>query len=114
MATPKLVFAIIPACLCLCACAQSPEDIQPAYVSSIPYESWTCPQLVEEQQHLTEALATASAHQAQAHSNDIAGVVLLGLPVASMSGANMKPQIATMKGDQDAVRRASRKAGCQP
>jgi hypothetical protein len=98
--------------LLLGACAQSPESIQPAYVSSVPYESWNCQQLGEEQQHLTEALATASTQQTQARSNDTAGVILLGLPLASMSGENIAPQIAKLKGEQEAVHRATQHNAC--
>lgn len=92
--------------LVLAACAQPPEAIQPAYVSSIAYESWTCRQLADEQSHLADALTRASTQQQQARSNDMAGVVLRGLPVASMSGENIAPQIAHLKGQQEAVRLA--------
>jgi len=93
-------------------CAQSPEAIQPAYVSSIPFESWSCDQLGQEQSHLDSALATASVQQSQARTNDVVGVLLIGLPVSSMSGENIAPQIARLKGEQDAVRRAMLRKGC--
>lgn len=96
----------------LSGCAQSPESIQPAYVSSIPYDGWTCTQLAEEGAHLDSALATASAQQSQARSNDIAAVILVGLPLASMSGGNIAPQIALYKGQQEAVRLASTRKSC--
>jgi hypothetical protein len=35
------------------------------------------------------------------------GVVFLGAPVASMSGQNVAPQIALIKGKQEAVHEAS-------
>jgi hypothetical protein len=90
----------------LAACAQSPDAIQPAYVSSVPYEGWTCKQLGDEQLHLADALARASVQQQQAHTNDTVGVLLIGLPVSSMSGENIAPQIANLKGSQEAVRLA--------
>lgn len=89
--------------LAVAACAQSPGSIQPAYVSAVPYESWTCPQLGDEQDHLSSALATASKAQENARTNDTMGVLFLGLPVASMSGENIAPEIAHLKGEQDAV-----------
>jgi hypothetical protein len=94
------------------ACAQSPEAIQPAYVSSVPFNGWTCAQLGEEQQHLAEALATASAQQNQARTNDTVGILFLGLPVSSMSGENIAPQIAHLKGEQEAVHRAIVRNSC--
>ena len=93
-------------------CAKSPESISPAYVSEMHYRDWTCEQLAEERSHLAAALTTASAQQEQARSNDIAGVILLGLPVASLSGDNIAPEIARLKGERDAVDRASRLSDC--
>ena len=78
-------------CLSLAACAQSPGAIQPAYVSSVPYESWTCLQLGDEQDHVAAALAQASTQQEQARTNDVVGVLLIGPPVSSMSGENIAP-----------------------
>jgi hypothetical protein len=88
------------------ACAPTPESIQPAYVSEVPFQSWTCQQLGEEQLRLGSALATASGQQNTARSNDVAGVIFLGLPVGSMSGQSIAPQIARYKGEQEAVHKA--------
>ena len=63
-------------------------------------------------QHLAEALATASVQQKNAHANDTAGVILLGLPLASMSGENIAPQIEALKGDQEAVGQAMQFGNC--
>jgi starvation-inducible outer membrane lipoprotein len=62
----------------LASCAQTPEEVRPAYTSSVAYESWTCRQLGEEQARLQGALTAASAQQSQTRSNDVAGWVLLG------------------------------------
>ena len=93
-------------------CAKSPESISPAYVSEMHYRAWTCEQLAQERSRLAAALTTASAQQEQARSNDIAGIILLGLPVASLSGDNIAPEIARLKGERDAVDRASRLSDC--
>jgi PDZ domain len=103
---------LLLACLSLAACAQSPGAIQPAYVSSIPYESWTCRQLGDEQHHVAAALAQASTQQEQARTNDVVGVLLIGLPVSSISGENIAPQIAHLKGAQEAVRLAMTHNAC--
>ena len=94
------------------ACAPTPESIQPAYISEVPYQSWTCQQLGEELGRLSNALSTASSQQNTARSNDIAGVILLGLPVGSMSGQSITPQIARYKGEQEAVNKAMIKNSC--
>lgn len=94
------------ASFCLAACAKSPESISASYVSHVGYQSWSCPQLGEEQHRLSAALATASTEQKKTRSQDTAGVILLGLPVSSMSGGNIAPEIARLKGEQEAVRKA--------
>lgn len=96
----------------LAACAPTPESIQPAYVSEVPYQSWTCTQLSEETGRLSNALSTASTQQNTARSNDVAGVIFLGLPVGSMSGQSIAPQIARYKGEQEAVHKAMIRNNC--
>ena len=96
----------------LVACAPTPESIQPAYVSEVPFQAWRCLQLGEEQLRLGAALATAATQQNTARSNDTVGVLLLGLPVGSMSGQSIAPQIARYKGEQEAVHRAMIRNHC--
>ena len=40
------------------------------------------------------------------------GVIFLGLPTGSMSGGNIAPEIARLKGEIEAVNRAQRIKGC--
>ena len=94
------------------ACAPTPESIQPAYVSEVPYQSWSCQQLGEELGRLHNALSTASTQQNTARSNDIVGVIFIGLPVGSMSGQSIAPQIARYKGEQEAVNKAMIRNSC--
>lgn len=94
------------------ACAPAPESIQAAYVSETPYRSWTCDQLGEELAKLDQALAVASQQQNTARTNDTVGIILIGLPVGSMSGQSIAPQIALYKGQHEAVRKASIRNGC--
>lgn len=90
----------------LSGCAVAPASIQPSYVSEVPYQSYTCTQLGQESQRLDAALATASKQQENARSGDTVGVLLLGLPVSSLSGANIAPEIANLKGQQIAVQKS--------
>lgn len=89
----------------LAGCAAKPEDIAPAYVSHMIYEPYTIDQLRAEEQRLQAALATASDAQRKARSNDTAGVILLGLPVSSLSGSNQAANIARLKGELEAVQK---------
>lgn len=102
----KIKIAFIGAALLLTACAKSPESISASYVSEVGYRSWTCQQLGEEQHRLSAAYAVAAQQQEKARSNDVAGVILIGLPVSSLSGDNIAPEIARLKGEQEAVRKA--------
>ena len=70
----------LAAILAVAGCAKAPESIAPAYVSTVPYSTWSCKQLGEESQRLDAAYAGAAAQQKKARGNDIAGVILIGLP----------------------------------
>lgn len=94
------------------ACAPTPESIAPAYVSELPYRSYTCEQLGEENARLNQALSTSSVAQNSARTNDTVGILLIGLPIGSMSGQSIAPQIALYKGQLEAVHRASIRNHC--
>lgn len=93
-------------------CAKSPDSIAPAYVSAVTYKSWSCRDLADELSRLSSALATASTQQENARTNDTVGVLLIGLPVSSLSGDNIAPQIADLKGRIEAVHEASVERHC--
>ena len=99
-------------CIGLIGCAANPESIAPAYVSYVTYQSWTCRQLAEEQSRLIAALSSASDAQRTARANDTMGVILLGLPVSSLSGSNQASNVARLKGELDAVQKAMTVKGC--
>lgn len=104
---------VIGALAALAGCAQSPESIQPAYVSPATYNGWTCSQLAEESARLSTALAQASKQQESARTGDTIGVIFLGLPVSSMSGSNVAPEVARLKGAVNAVSETQTKNNCQ-
>jgi starvation-inducible outer membrane lipoprotein len=104
--------AVAIAAFGLASCAQAPEEVRPAYVSSVAFDSWNCRQLGEEQARLQTALVAASTQQNQTRSNDVAGWLLLGLPVGSMSGGNVAPEIANYKGQIEAVQQAMIRKSC--
>lgn len=107
----RVLAAVAVVCF-VAGCAKTPESISPAYVSDVGYRSWSCANLAGEQQRLASALASASTEQSQARTTDIVGVVLIGIPVSSLSGGNIAPQIARLKGEQEAVRKAMLSKGC--
>lgn len=87
-------------------CATAPQNIAPAYVSHMTYMQFDVDQLGQEEARLQAALATASDAQSKARSNDIAGVILLGLPVSSLSGSNQASNVARLKGELEAIQKA--------
>lgn len=104
--------AVLAALAALAGCAEAPETIAPAYVGAAGYMSLTCSQIGEEQVRLTSALTTASTQQSSARTYDTVGVLLIGLPLSSMSGGNVSAQIAQYKGEQIALERAARMKSC--
>jgi hypothetical protein len=106
------VCILIVFALGISSCATAPENIAPSYVSEMSYNSWTCEQLAQEQPRLVAALARAYDAQTKARSNDIAGVILLGLPVSTLSGSNMAGEVARLKGELDALQRTAILKNC--
>ena len=98
---------------CLSGCAKSPDSIAPAYVSAVTYTTWSCKDLANESLRLSAALGTVSTQQENARTNDTVGVLLIGLPVSSLSGDNIAPQIADLKGRVEAVHEASVEKHCK-
>lgn len=90
----------------LAACAPAPGSIQPIYTSELPYLSLPCESLTREALRVSTALGSASNAQAQAHSGDIVGVLLIGLPISSISGQNVAPEVARLRGESEALNRA--------
>jgi len=109
----KIMVATATACI-VSGCAKSPESISASYVSEVGYLNWTCEQLATEVSRMSAAYATAAQQQEKARTNDVVGVILIGLPVSSMSGDNIAPEIARLKGEQEAIRKAMISKQCAP
>jgi hypothetical protein len=99
-----LLHGLGAATLLLGACAQSPETMAAAPVSEAQYYGWSCPRLRGELGRLDRTLAALYAEQRQSRNDDAFGVIFLLAPAASMSGGDLRHQIALRKGEQVAVR----------
>lgn len=108
------IFLLIVATVAMAGCAKPPEAIAPAYVSDITYRPLSCQDLAVESARINQALARASTQQENARTNDTVGVILLGLPVSSLSGDNIAPEIARLKGELEAINRVSTQKRCAP
>lgn len=96
-------FSAVATAAMLSACAKSPESIAPAYVSPVQYRALDCSQLAMEASRIEQAMVPVTEQQRRARTNDVVGVVLIGLPVSSLSGDNVAEQIARLKGEQETV-----------
>ena len=97
---------------CTSACASAPEKINPIAIADNEYAALSCQQLGAESQRVQTALDGASSAQRTARRMDAVGVALVGLPAASLLGANHTHKIARLKGQQLALWRQSTQYRC--
>lgn len=108
--TPLLVAAA--AVILVAGCAKRPESIAPSYVSALPYQSLSCSQLAEEMARVNAAYTTAAQQQNDAADGDAVGVIFLGLPTSTLSGGNVAAQVASLKGQQEALQQTAIRKNC--
>lgn len=109
----KIAIAAVVAVLVLAGCAKAPGSIAPSYVSEVPYQSYSCKQLGEEQARLAQAYVLAAKQQEDARTGDAMGVFFLGMPTSSLSGGNIAPEIASLKGQTVAVEKTIIAKNCR-
>jgi hypothetical protein len=111
------VLGIVALAATLCGCASSSEDIMPAYVSPVAYQSYTCQQLALEAQAISTRAATLSGAQDKQRTNDglaTAAAVVIFWPAAFFVGGDKQTaaELAQMKGQMVAVEQASNAKKC--
>lgn len=89
--------------LVISSCAKRPDAIAPTAIPSAAYSNLTCSELAAELNKEAATLATLSAEQNQAASNDAFGVFLIGVPLGSVSGNDKEGLIAVSKGKVQAI-----------
>lgn len=94
----------------LAACAEKAAKIQPAAISTAQYDGWNCRKLAKEKAFVEDALIRASETQDKAAQNDTMMVILIGVPT---SNGGIKSEVARLKGENEALRRAMRERGCR-
>jgi hypothetical protein len=103
MRTVLLAAAVLFA---VAGCAPSPGSIQPSYVPEAQYDAWNCEKLSAERTRTANALQIASNAQSSARTADTIGVILIGIPVASLGGDDQRTNVAVGKGTLAAIDRA--------
>lgn len=97
----------------LAACAKAPEKIAAVAMPDEPYRSMQCAQLQDERHRSSLTLSTLSKQQTDASTGDAVGVLLLGVPTASLTGGDRETELAVEKGKMAAIERAIAAQGCQ-
>jgi hypothetical protein len=101
----------------LCGCASKSADITPAYVSPVMYQQYTCPQLAQEAQAVSQRAAALSGAQDQKHTNDAVATtaaVIIFWPAAFLVGGDKQTaaELGQMKGQMVAIEQASIQKKC--
>lgn len=99
--------------LTMAGCASAPSSIKPASVSVSGYAGLSCGQLASKANALAASYKVAADKQSSTRKGDVMGVLLIGLPTASMSGKDNSAEIARIKGEQAAVSKARTAKGCK-
>ena len=103
--------------LFLVGCASKSADIDPAYISPVTYQNFTCEQLQVEAQGVSQRAAIASGRQDKARKNDAVkttvGVILFWPVLLFNEGDGAKAnEVANLKGQMQAIQQASVQKNC--
>jgi hypothetical protein len=98
--------------LLLAGCAKMPKDIAPTAVSADPYMQMSCEGLAQERQAKQAELKRHEDIQTETSNRDKAWMTIVHVPVASMSGGDLEPQISRVKGQINAINQASQAKAC--
>jgi len=113
----RLILPIIAVALSLGGCATKSSEISAAYVSPIPYQSYTCQQLGMEAQAVSAKATELSGAQDQKRTNDqvaTAVAVVVFWPAAFLVGGDgqVAAQLSQLKGQMNAIEQASIHKNC--
>jgi hypothetical protein len=94
----KILASAILIAAFLSGSAKGADQIVPVSVPTFEYEWMSCQQLLSARAGNLDIVNTLSISQVRASSNDTVGVLLTGLPLASMTGGNKEAELAVAKG----------------
>lgn len=101
------------AIVAISACAKKPEEIAAADIGQGAYRGQSCSQLASSLTSQRHNLENLSAAQRDAAAGDTVGVILLGLPLSSMSGNNKETAIAVTKGHIQQIEAERQRKNCR-
>jgi hypothetical protein len=108
---------LLAAGIALSGCASKSADIAPAYISPVGYQSYSCQQLQQEAQGVSQRAAIASGQQDRAHRNDAVkttiGAVIFWPVLLFNEGDGAKAnEVANLKGQMNAIQQAAVQKNC--
>jgi hypothetical protein len=108
---------LVTAAAGLAGCASKSSDIAPSYVSPVGYQNYSCGQLQQEAQNVSQRAAVAAGQQDKARKKDTIkttiGVVLFWPVLLFNEGDGAKAnELANLRGQMKAIRQASEKKNC--
>lgn len=111
----SLSMAVLAAALA--ACATASKDVQPAYVSPVGYQGYSCEQLRVEAQRVSQRAAQLAGVQDENRSSD---AVMVGLAVvvawpilfARTGDGATTAELSRLKGEMEAIEQASIQRSC--
>jgi hypothetical protein len=100
--------AIVYTSLVLCACASNPKDIEPAYISPLPYENLTCIEIEDELQRInvrTDVLYKSLKKEYKKDDWKVAGGIFIPIILLSLSGGDGPEamEYARLQGETNAL-----------
>jgi hypothetical protein len=105
-----LLFSLL---LISAGCAKNPDKIAAVEVGKNEYNGYSCKRLNEAEIKYKHVLENASAKQKDAATGDAIGVLLLGLPIASLANSDSETTIAVTKGHLQAIERKKASKSCK-
>lgn len=100
----------------LTACSSQPENIKASYVSYKSYDSYGCEEVMAERRTVVARVRELSREQAELATKDAVATAgaLIFLPTLLLlaAGTDQEEEIASLKGQHEALTEAARRRGC--
>lgn len=105
------------AMLSVAACASQPDKVIASYVSPSTYSSFSCKQIISERNRIVQKVNELNGVQKKKADNDAAamgiGMILFWPALFALGGgSDVEPQLASMKGNYDALTSVGTQKSC--
>ncbi|MDO9638596.1 MAG: hypothetical protein Q7J44_08640 [Pseudotabrizicola sp.] len=113
----QVLTTLLAATLVLTACANQPDKVVATYVSPTTYSSFNCRQIISERNRIVQKVNELSGVQKKKADNDAAamgiGMILFWPALFALGGgSDVEPQLASMKGNYDALTAVGTQKNC--